>query len=92
MSITITNDTSPAHLSCFRFPEEININDRTSHDIDMKLGPVIKLDKRKTATLKKLTKKLCWQVTTSLSFFRLIVNLDQFKYFRPSQAATGGVL
>ena len=54
--------------------------------------PVIKLDKRKTATLKKLTKTLCWQVTTSLSFFRLIVNLDQFKYFRPSQAATGGVL
>ena len=26
---------------------------RTSHDTDMKLGPVIKLDKKKTVTLKK---------------------------------------
>ena len=28
-------------------------NSRTSHDIDMKLGPIIKRDKRNTSTLKK---------------------------------------
>ena len=34
-------------------------NSRTSNDIDMNLGPVTKLDKRDTATSKKLTMTSC---------------------------------
>ena len=48
-------------------------NSRTSNDIDMKLGPVTKNDKGKTATLKKtdqnLTMTLCRPNVTSLSYF-----------------------
>ena len=48
-------------------------NSRTSNDIDMKLGPVTKNDKGKTATFKKtdqnLTMTLCRPNVTSLSYF-----------------------
>ena len=50
-------------------------NSRTSHATDMKLGPVTKLDKRNTATSKKLTMTSCMQIVTSLSFFRFVTNL-----------------
>ena len=34
---------------------------RTNHEIDVKLGPVTKLDKRNTTTLKKMTMTSCRQ-------------------------------
>ena len=53
--------------------QENSDNSRTSHDIDMKLGPVTKNDKEKTAILKKtdqnLTMTLCRQNVTPLSYF-----------------------
>ena len=42
----------------------------------MKLGPVTKLDKRNTATPKKLTMTSCRQMM-SLSNFQLMTNLEQ---------------
>ena len=58
-------------------------NSRNSSDIDIKVGPVTKLDKRNEATSKFKKKKkklkmiLCQQIVTSLSFFQFIANLDQ---------------
>ena len=47
-------------------------NSRTSNDIDMKLGPVTKLDKRnKTTTITS-----CQLIVLSLSFFQFMVNLE----------------
>ena len=48
---------------------------RTSHDIDMKLGPVTKLDKRNTLMLKKFDndgRSANWDVI----FFLFIANLE----------------
>ena len=45
----------------------------------MKLGPVTKLDKRNTAISKKLTMTLCRKIVTSLSFFRFLANLEQYR-------------
>ena len=45
-------------------------NSRTSDDIDMKLGPVTKLDKRNKITLKKLAMSSCQKIVKSLSFFQ----------------------
>ena len=44
-------------------------NSRTSDDIDMKLGLVTKLDKRKKTTSKKLTMTSCQKIVTPLSCF-----------------------
>ena len=52
-------------------------NSRTSDDIDMKLGPVTKLDKRNKTTSKKLTLTSCRKIVTSLSFFGFLANLEQ---------------
>ena len=41
-------------------------NSRTSNDIDMKLGPVTKRNKRNTKTQKNLTMTPCQQIVTSL--------------------------
>ena len=43
----------------------------------MKLGPVIKLDKRNGKRQKKLTMTLSRKIVTSLSFFQFITNLEQ---------------
>ena len=47
-------------------------NSRTGTDIDMKLGPVTKFDKRNTLVMTS-----CRQVMTSLSIFWLMANLEQ---------------
>ena len=47
-------------------------NSRTSHDIDIKLGSVAKLDKRNTVTSKKLMMTSCLRILTSFSLFRLM--------------------
>ena len=44
-------------------------NSGIKNDIDMKLGPVAKLDKRKKTTSKKLMMTPCQQNRTLLSFF-----------------------
>ena len=60
----------------FRFPDfwstlikENCYNSRTSADIDMKLGPVTKIDKGNITTSKKLTLKSCRKIVTSFSLF-----------------------
>ena len=51
---------------------------RTSEYIDMKLGPVTKLDKRNKATSKKkLTMTPCQKILTSLPFLQFTSNLEQ---------------
>ena len=52
-------------------------NCRTSYDLDMKLGPVTKLDNRNTVTSKKLTMTSWQQIVTSL-FFWFMANLLQY--------------
>ena len=52
-------------------------NSRTSDDIDMKLGPVTKLDKRNKTASKQLTMTSCQKIVTSLLFFRFMANLEQ---------------
>ena len=52
-------------------------NSRTSDDIDMKLGPVTKLNKRNKTTSKNLMMTSFWEVATSLSFFGFLANLEQ---------------
>ena len=53
-------------------------NSRNSDDINMKFGPVTKLDKRnKTISKKKLTMTPYRKTVTSLSFFQFMANLDQ---------------
>ena len=51
-------------------------NRRTSHDIGMKLGAVIKLGKTNTITSKKFTTTSCRKIVTSLSFFQFMANLQ----------------
>ena len=43
-------------------------NSRTSNNIDMKLGPVTKIDKETQKRQKKLTMTLCQQIMMSSSF------------------------
>ena len=50
-------------------------NSRTSDDIDMKLGPVTKVDIRNKTASKKLTMMSCQQIVTSMSFFQIWSNL-----------------
>ena len=52
-------------------------NSRTSHDIEMKLGPVTKLDKRNKTTSKKIGDDDISAKITSLSFFRFMADLEQ---------------
>ena len=55
-----------------------NFNDsRISNDIDMKLGPVTKLDKRNTTRLKNLAIRSFQEIVTSLLFFRFMTTLEQ---------------
>ena len=51
-------------------------NSRASNDVDMKLGPVNKLNKRKTATLKNLMTTSCQQIMTSPSFLQFMADLE----------------
>ena len=57
------------------FINENSHNSRTSLNIDMKLGPITKLDKKNTATSKKFDDDFYWKTVTSLSFLRLMAIL-----------------
>ena len=52
-------------------------NPRTSDDIDMKLRPETKLDKRNKKTSKNLTTTSGQKIVILLSFFRLMANLEK---------------
>ena len=52
-------------------------NSRTSDDIDMKPGPVTKLDKMNKTTSKKLMMTSCRKIVTLLTFFQFTANLEQ---------------
>ena len=61
-------------------------NSRTSDDIDMKLGPVTKLDKREIKRRQKyLAMTSCRQFVTSLLFFRFMANLEQSRSWIPDE-------
>ena len=67
--------------SDFRFSVQSLIKEnfhssRTNNDIDMKLGPVTKIDNRNKATSKNLTITSCQLIVLSLSFFQFMVNLE----------------
>ena len=49
----------------------------TPDDIDMKLGPITKLDQNNKTKSKKLTVIPCQEIVISLSFFQFMVNLEQ---------------
>ena len=68
---------SDFQISDQSFIKENCHNSRTSNDIDIKLGPVTKLGKQKTATSKTFAIISCQQTFTSLSFFRFMANLEQ---------------
>ena len=75
-------------ISDFRISSESLIkenchNSRASDDIDMKLGPIAKLDERKKNMSKKLTS--CQKIVTSLSFFQFMVNLEQSRSWIPDE-------
>ena len=69
-------------ISDFRIPGQSCKNENyhdsiTTHDNDMKLGPVTAIEKKKNAaTTKKLTMASFWQIVTSLSFARFMANLQ----------------
>ena len=52
-------------------------NCRTSDDIDIKLRPLLELDKSNKTTSKKLKLTSHQEIMTSLSFFGLLANLEQ---------------
>ena len=56
---------------------EENCNSRASDDMDMKLGPLTKLDKKNKTTPKNVTMTLCRQIVTQLPFFQFLDNLEQ---------------
>ena len=51
-------------------------NSRTSDDIDIKLGPVTKLDKKNKTTSKKFDDEVMLENCTSLSFFQFMANME----------------
>ena len=52
-------------------------NSRTSsHNIDLKLGPAAKLDKRNPTTSENLKMISCGQIVMLLSFFQFMANLE----------------
>ena len=53
-------------------------NPRTNNDIDVKLSPVTKLEKKKTAISKKSDDGATSGFMTSLLFFGFMANLKQF--------------
>ena len=58
----------------------------TSNDIDMKLGPVTKLDKNNVTarqTSENLTMKSYRQIMTTLSFFRFMANMKKSESWIP---------
>ena len=80
--VSITHPVSDRGISDFRISGQSLIkenchNSRTSDNIDMKLGPVIKLDKRNRTTSKKLTMTSCRKIVMSLSFSGFLANLEQ---------------
>ena len=52
-------------------------NSRTSNDSHMRLGPVTKIDKSNTTTLKILTVTFCQQIMMSLPFFQFMASVEQ---------------
>ena len=79
--VSITRPVSDRGISDFRISGQSLIkenchNSRTSDNIDMKLGPVIKIDKRNRTTSKKLTMKSCQKIVMSLSFSGFLANLE----------------
>ena len=63
------------------FKEENYHNSRTSNGIDVKLGPINKLEKKNTAISKKSDDGDISEFVTL--FFRFMANLEQFESWSP---------
>ena len=74
---------SDFRISGQSFTKENCHNLRTCDDIDMKLGPVTKFDKRNKTTSKKLTMTSCQKIVMSLLFFWFLAKLEQSRYRIP---------
>ena len=68
-------DISDFEISGQSFINENYHNSRTSHDIDIKLGPVTKLDKRNAATSKKIEADIILTNCGVIVFFQFMANL-----------------
>ena len=74
--------TSDGGISNFRISSQSLIkenchNFRTSDNINMKLGPVTKLDKKNKTTSENFDDDVMSVIVTSLSFFGFLANLEQ---------------
>ena len=58
-------------------------NSGTSDDIDMKLGPVTKLNKINKTASKNFTMTPCHEIVTSLLFFQFMANFEQSGSWSP---------
>ena len=70
-------DISDFRISGQSLTKENCCNSRTSDDMDMKLGPLTKLDKKNKTTPKNVTMTLCRQIVPQLPFFPFLANLEQ---------------
>ena len=70
---------SDFRISGQSFIKENCHNSRTSNDIDMKLGPVTKLDKTNTATSKKFDDDV---ISTNCDVINIFLNFGQFRAIR----------
>ena len=68
-SLQILGKTSDFRISGQSLMKENCHNSRISNDIDMKLGPVTKFNKRNKTTSKNSTMSSSQQIEMSLSFF-----------------------
>ena len=76
-SLKILGKTSDFRISGQSLMKENCHNSRISNDIDMKLGPVTKFNKRNKTTSKNFAMSSSQQIKMSLSFFPFMVNLEQ---------------
>ena len=63
-------------------------NSRTSDNVEMKLRPVTKLDRRNKTTSKKMMMTSCQKIVMSLLVFRYLANLEQSRGLLPDTQST----
>ena len=74
----LDGDSFDSQISGQSFMKDNFLNSRFIYDIDMKLGPVTKFDKKIRRHQKKLMMMSCQQIVISLIFFQFMANLEQF--------------
>ena len=70
-------DISDLQISDQPLTKENYRDSKTSNQIDMKLGPVTKFDKKNVETSENMTMTSCWKILMSLSFYQFMANLEK---------------